>query len=68
MPTWLSWTKFGLLILAIILLFGIGYKVFEPKSKTTVQSGGIGVVNNCEKETPILGCSIHRVKLKLIWQ
>jgi hypothetical protein len=68
MPTWLPWAKLAMLVLCILLLLGIGFKVFEPKSKTTVQAGGVGVINNCEKEIPLLGCSIHKFKLKAVWQ
>lgn len=55
------------IILVGLLTIGINYKLFvKPDTKINVKSGG--VYNACQAETPIMGCSIWKVKLKAIWQ
>jgi len=52
-----------------LITIGVPYKLFVKKDvKIDVGNGGTYIANSCAKETPLLGCSIHRVKLKVIWQ
>lgn len=50
-----------------LVTIGIPYKLFvKDTNKYVVKDGG--VINTCEKETPIIGCSIHKLQLKAIWK
>lgn len=76
MPIWLQpligflgqrFNHFIMYALIALITIGIPYKLFwKDTNKMIVKSGGI--YNSCEKETPILGCSISKIKAKLIWQ
>lgn len=58
---------FLMYVLLALLTIGVPYKLFvKDTNKITVQKGA--VYNTCEKETPLLGCSMFRVKAKLVYQ
>lgn len=68
-PNMLSWLRWAGLVVLLLLLWGIGYKTFVQRTQQfRVEDGGKIININGEKETPIMGCSIHRVKAKLVWQ
>lgn len=76
MPIWLKpvidfvgvrFIHFIVYALLALLCVGIPYKLFwKDTNKYVIKDGGI--INNCDKEVPLVGCSIFRVKLKAIWQ
>lgn len=69
--SWLTagWVRIVGLIVGIVLLTAVGFKVVQRTTKTTFMDGSKQViVNKCEPEIPLIGCSIWKVKLKAIWQ
>lgn len=78
MPTWIlpafnfisqRFLHFVVYALIGLLTIGIPYKLFvKPDSKTVIQSGGRQVIIQGEKEIPLAGCSIWKVKFKAVWQ
>lgn len=56
-------------ILAILLLFGIGYKVVAPTYKTVVGQGGrVVTINQDTPKIPLVGCALWRLNAKVYWE
>jgi hypothetical protein len=53
--------------LVAMLTVGVNYKWFYKKDNKYIARDG-GTINVCEKEVPLVGCSIHRFKAKVIYQ
>lgn len=78
MPFWVQplikffgqrFVHFIVYLLIGLLTIGIPYKLFfKDTVKTVVGKGGTVINNVGEKETPLLGCSIFKVKAKFVWQ
>lgn len=68
-PNILSWLRWVGLVILLLVLWGIGYKTFIQRTEQNIIRDGGKIINiTGEKETPILGCSIHKIKAKLVWQ
>jgi hypothetical protein len=55
--------------LIALVTIGIPYKLFfKDTTKTVVRSGGTVINNVGEKEIPIVGCSMYKIRAKVVWQ
>jgi hypothetical protein len=68
---WLKDRAINTLIYGTLIL-GIGFMLYsaflKPTQKFTAQKGSNIYVSNADKEVPIMGCSVYKVKAKIVWQ
>lgn len=54
------------------IILGVGFMLYsaflKPTQTITAKRGSNVYVTNADKETPIMGCSLYKVKAKLVWQ
>lgn len=76
MPQFITWilgflgqrfSHFFVYLIIGLLTIGIPYKLFvKDTNKIEVKEGA--TYNACEKETKLIGCSIHKLQLKAVWK
>lgn len=68
---WVKARTVNVLIYGTIIL-GVGFMLYsaflKPTQKITAQKGSNVYVTNGDKEVPIMGCSLYKVKAKIVWQ
>lgn len=55
-------------IASVVAVFILWSAFVKPSQTITARKGSNVYVTNADKETPILGCSLYKVKAKLVWQ
>lgn len=59
--------KIVMLIILVMVTIGVNYKWFYKKEEPApiIKEGGNFYA--CQPETPLVGCSIHKLKAKISW-